>query len=211
MVATSSSPFRQTEHLEPWGTLLALVYSRAGLALPALKKVTDEEIPQPYRGLLVHSQDLTPTLEAFYRETLGLTVLSRWREGGRYVREVVLKLSGRGKRVGYGVIRVELGHLPLPSAGRVLEEQMPFGSILQADAIPHLSWPQAFFRAEPDAHMVRVLGTSAGRPLYGRRNVLLDGGRRLLAEVIEVLAPVEPAREAPRPRTPASRRGNGAL
>jgi hypothetical protein len=26
--------------------------------------------------------------------------------------------------------------------------------------------------------------------LYGRRNVLLDGSRRLLAEVIEVLAPV---------------------
>jgi hypothetical protein len=27
--------------------------------------------------------------------------------------------------------------------------------------------------------------------LYGRHNILLDGSRRVLAEVIEVLAPVE--------------------
>ena len=39
---------------------------------------------------------------------------------------------------------------------------------------------------------MRVRRLACGAPgfLYGRRNVLLDGSRRLLAEVIEVLAPV---------------------
>jgi hypothetical protein len=36
-----------------------------------------------------------------------------------------------------------------------------------------------------------VLGLSEPSDLYGRRNVLLEGSRRLLAEVIEILAPVD--------------------
>ncbi len=209
-MATSLSPALPAQVLQPWGALLELVYSRAGLSVPSLQKITDEEIPQPYRRLLVHSRDLTPTLEEFYKGKLGLTVLNRWREGQRYLREVVLDLADSGKPVGYGVICVELGHLPPATAHRVLQEQAPFGSILQAQAIPHLSWPQAFFRAEPDSHMRRLLKTPAARWLYGRRNVLLDGGRRLLAEVLEVLAPNPSERtcaETPRPH----RGGNGAL
>jgi hypothetical protein len=54
-----------------------------------------------------------------------------------------------------------------------------------------VSWPQAFFRVEADPHMVRVLRLSQPGSLYGRRNVLLDGSRRLLADVLEVLAPVD--------------------
>jgi hypothetical protein len=38
--------------------------------------------------------------------------------------------------------------------------------------------------------MSSVLHLPQQNDLYGRRNVLLDGHRRLLAEVIEVLAPV---------------------
>ncbi len=184
-------PPEQQAH--PWATLLELFYSRAGLPHPRLERLEGDEMPQPYRKLLVHSQDLTPTLEAFYRHTLALTVLSRRREETGYLRAVVLRLAGSGKRVAYGVIRIALEHLPPKSAMRVLEDQIPFGSILQRDAIAHLSWPQAFFSAEPDAHLQDVLQFSEPCRLYGRRNVLLDGSRRLLAEVIEVLAP------APRP------------
>jgi hypothetical protein len=38
--------------------------------------------------------------------------------------------------------------------------------------------------------MASMLKLECPWPLYGRRNVLLDGNRRLLAEVLEVLAPV---------------------
>lgn len=210
VAATSLGSCGPVMHAPPWSALLELVYSRRGLPLPRLDKVTDEELPQPYRGLLVHSRDMTPTLQEFYQEPLGLRVLGRWREGGRYIREVLLHLPGSGRRVGFGAICVELRHLPPASAGRVLEEQAPFGSILQRDGIPHLSWSQAFFRAEPDVHMRNVLQTREGCRLYGRRNVLLDGGRRLLAEVIEVLAPVRSGEGGNPPGNPTSRSGNGA-
>jgi hypothetical protein len=92
--------------------------------------------------------------------------------------------------VEYGVIRIHLDRLP-PSARRlVLQEQRPLGDILHGEAVPHLSWPQAFFRLKADAHAGAALGLRHPGFLYGRRNVLLDGSRRLLAEVIEVLAPV---------------------
>ena len=71
----------------------------------------------------------------------------------------------------------------------MLQEQRPLGDILHGEAIPHLSWPQAFFRLKSDAHAGAALGLRHPGFLYGRRNVLLDGSRRLLAEVIEVLAP----------------------
>jgi chorismate-pyruvate lyase len=194
--AAPSSMGPPEDESQPWSALLELFYSRAGLPPPRLERLGVDKMPQPYRKLLVHSMDLTPTLEAFYRRTLALTVLSRRREGASYMREVVLRLAGSGKRVGYGVIRIALEHLPPKSAMRVLENQVPFGSILQRDAIPHLSWPQAFFSVEADPHLKRVLGLPESCRLYGRRNVLLNGSRRLLAEVIEVLASVssDPAR-----------------
>jgi chorismate-pyruvate lyase len=116
-------------------------------------------------------------------------VLSREQHESSYLREVVLKSAHDGRPVEYGVIRICLDHLPAPASRRVLEEQRPLGNILQTEAIPHLSWPQAFFSIQPDSHLNRLLGLARRDRLYGRRNVLLDGSRRLLAEVIEILAP----------------------
>jgi chorismate-pyruvate lyase len=118
-----------------------------------------------------------------------LTVLTREQQDYSYLREVVLKTAKDSHPVEYGVIRICLDHLPAPASLRVLEEQKPLGNILQTDSIAHLSWPQAFFRIQSDSHLGHVLYLSQPCTLYGRRNVLLDGSRRLLAEVIEILAP----------------------
>jgi hypothetical protein len=185
-----SSALQPTTQTPGWTALLERFYSRAGLALPALQRLKDDEVPQPYKALLVHSLDMTPTLESFYRQQLGLTVLSRERRDDSYYREVVLNVEDGRRPVGYGAIRICLDHLPPGVRERVLEEQRPFGNILQSESVPHISWPQAFFRAESDEHMGAVLRLPASCALYGRRNVLLDSRRRLLAEVIEVLAPV---------------------
>ncbi len=172
-----------------WAALLERFYAKLGLTLPELQDVQGEQMPEPYKGLLVHSSDMTPTLEAFYRQPMRLTVLSREQQDYSYLREVVLKSSDDARPVAYGVIRICLDHLPPPASLRVLEEQRPLGNILQREAIPHLSWPQAFFRVQSDPHLGHVLYLSQPSALYGRRNVLLDGSRRLLAEVIEILAP----------------------
>jgi chorismate-pyruvate lyase len=174
----------------PGEALLELFYARAGLRPPVLQQIEGEEMPQPFRSLLVHCCDMTPTLEAFFHQPIGLRVLSRELQDQSYVREVVLQRLDNSKPVEYGAIRICLNHLPPVAARRVLEAQRPFGNILQSEAIPHMSWPQAFFRTESDFHMSAVLFLDTPTVLYGRRNVLVDGKRRLLAEVIEILAPV---------------------
>ena len=104
---------------------------------------------------------------------------------------MVLHIADDAQRVEYGVIQIYLDHFPPAARRRVLAEESPLGSILHSEGIGYLSWPQAFFSAQSDAHIGAVLRLRQACQLYGRRNVLLDGSRRLLAEVIEVLAPVE--------------------
>ena len=187
---TAMRTARNTARAPGWASLLERFYRKLGLALPGLHEVPGDLMPQPYRGLLVHSSDMTPTLEAFYSQPMNLSVLSREQQDYAYLREVVLKCSGDRRPVEYGVIRISLNHLPASASRRVLEEQKPLGNILQTEQIAHLSWPQAFFKVQSDPHLAHVLHCGQPTELYGRRNVLLDGSRRLLAEVIEILAPV---------------------
>ena len=181
---------RRAQPIPPWAALLRRFYERTGLSAPVLKELKAAEVPPPYQALLVHSSDMTPTLASFYGQTLGLRVLSREHQADSYKREVILWLAEDARPVEYGVIRIRLDRLPPAARRLVLEEQRPLGDILQGEAIPHLSWPQAFFRLKADAHAGAALGLRHAGFLYGRRNVLLDGSRHLLAEVIEVLAPV---------------------
>ena len=153
-------------------------------------------MPEPYRQLLVHSRDMTPTLETFYGGNLGLSVLSRELEPDIYLREVTLNLPS-GRPTEYGAIRIFLNRFPSTARERILKEQYPLGKILELEAIPHLGWPQAFFRVEADAHMRDVLRLGDSQHLFGRRNVLLDGSRHFLAEVVEVLAPVPSQERVP--------------
>jgi chorismate-pyruvate lyase len=179
-----------------WKALLQRFYAPTGLSVPALEELKGAEVPPPYQSLLVHSWDMTPTLARFYGQPLRLRVFGRERMHNLYKREVILWLSEDGRPVEYGVIRIHLDRLPPAAQRLVLQEERPLGDILQAESIPHLSWPQAFFRLKADAHTGSALALSRPSHLYGRRNVLLDGSRQLLADVIEVLAPVAETKES---------------
>ena len=189
MIATDPNPRQEATRAPSWPGLLEHFYSKLGLSLPLIEDLDGPSVPEPYRGLLVHSSDMTPTLEGFYKQPMRLTVLTREHHADFYHREVLLKTAGDSRPVEYGVIRICLKHLPEHARARVLAEERPLGNILQTESIAHLSWPQAFFQIQSDSHLGHVLFLAQPRTLYGRRNVLLDGSRRLLAEVIEILAP----------------------
>ena len=48
-----------------------------GLRLPHPQMLEGSQIPQPYQALLVHDNDMTPTLEAYWRSSLSLRVLEK--------------------------------------------------------------------------------------------------------------------------------------
>lgn len=174
----------------PWASLLARFYKNAGFELPPMTRLRPGQLPSPFKELLAHNNDMTPTLERFYAERLSLRVSSREHCGTAYLREVVLALSQRQVPVEYGAIRIRLDRFPERVRRMIVREEHPFGRILEMEGIAHLGWPQAFLSVAPDSRMRSLLGIPTAVVLYGRRNVLLDGQRRMLAEVIEILAPV---------------------
>jgi chorismate-pyruvate lyase len=152
-------------------------------------RVEAPEIPPPYRRLLAHNADMTTTLEAFHGEALALRVCGREETNDAYCREVVLALQSSDRPVEYGAICIHLRRFPRRVQGMIRTEEHPFGRILQNESIAHLGWPQAFFVVGADLHMSELLGLDKPALLYGRRNVLLNHRRQLLAEVIEILPP----------------------
>jgi chorismate-pyruvate lyase len=166
-------------------------YARSGEAPAPASPVEAEEVPQPYRRLLVHADDMTPTLEAYHGEEIHLRVLGKIQDGDTYSREVVLLLNESGRPVEFGAIVIHLAHFPPAARRAILEGWQPLGTILRRHQIRHRSAPQAFLRVTPDAVIRQALGLTGESTLYGRHNVLLDGEERLLAEIIEILPPVE--------------------
>ena len=187
---------KQTEST-PASPIIALVhplddfYNRSGVPLPPLQQVDGEEVPEPYKRLLVHSSDMTSTLENFYEEPVHVRVLSRKQDGNDYFREVVLCTEGDSKPVEFGAIKINLALFPEAAKKQILEEQWPLGRILKDCAVTYSSWPKAFLKIASDRLINTALGLKGAHVLYGRRNTLLNANDQSLAEIIEILPPVE--------------------
>jgi chorismate-pyruvate lyase len=183
----SSSPPTLTRH-----TLLYPLdefYGRRSLALPVVMPVAGPDVPEPYRGLLVHDHDMTPTLEAFHGETIHLRVIERQLEDDRLARQVVLTLDRSGRPVEYGAIVIHTRQFPEEARALLLESRVPLGTLLHRFAIAHSSRPQAFLRIDSDALINEALGLAGPQVLFGRRNVLLTPTDQVLAEIVEILPP----------------------
>src|SRR3982750_3578917 len=86
----------------PWGYPLDEFYALANRELPVIEQVRGDEVPEPWRTLLVHNNDMTPTLEKFYGEEIFLKVISSHHRGDFYFREVVLLTAKTQKAVEFG-------------------------------------------------------------------------------------------------------------
>lgn len=164
-------------------------YAEAGLPLPVAGRLDGKTVPEPYKSLLVHQNDMTPTLESFYNQKIHLRVLKAHFDGEVYSRQVVLVLDADEKPVAFGAIRIHLEHLPLKARELILEEKRPLGAILYNQGVDHASRPNAFFQVGSDAFINSVLGLKSSNLLYGRRNILSNSSQRILAEIIEILPP----------------------
>lgn len=163
-------------------------YERSGLSLPPVTPLAGTEVPEPYRGLLVHARDMTPTLESAHACAIHLRVLERSLADGVLSREVVLVPEGGSKPVAFGVIKINLEHFPLPARDLVLEGKEPLGAILRSLSIRHASRPDTYIKVAADELIRRALQLGEPCDLYGRRNVIVDDGRTL-AHVVEILPP----------------------
>jgi hypothetical protein len=162
-------------------------YARAGLPLPGIEQIQGEEMPEPYRSLLVHERDMTPTLEKFHGSDIHLKILKREQRGDFYFREVALLLDGSDMPVEFGANKVSLALFPPKARQLILGERLPLGRILKDCEISHTTFAKAFFRVAPDELISSVLHLKAPGWLYGRKATILDGRKRPLSEIVEIL------------------------
>jgi chorismate-pyruvate lyase len=164
-------------------------YAEAGLALPSATRINGREMPEPYRRLLVHDRDMTPTLEAAYDRKMSLRVLKYALDHEVFSRQILLVPEGTETPAVFGAIKIYLDEFPTAARDLVLERKLPLGTILESQAIKHFSKPDAFFEVEADDCICRALGIVAPARLFGRRNVLGNSTGRKLAQVLEILPP----------------------
>ena len=164
-------------------------YLVSGVPVPEATKIEIECIPEPYRNLLVHENDMTPTLEAAYRQRIHIRMISRKVEDDVLLRQVVLVLDSDERPVEFGAICIQLNQLPPGARQLVLDSKLPLGRLLQDFFIQHSSQPVAYFEVNADERIGEALQTPSRQRLYGRRNKLLMPSGEVLAEVVEILPP----------------------
>lgn len=164
-------------------------YERAAAPLPTSCQIDPADVPEPYRRLLVHANDMTQTLEDFHGAPIHLRVLGRRVEGDSMSREVVLVLNGSERPVEFGAIVINLQHFPPGAREMILECRRPLGTIMALHDIERISRPKAFLRVVSDDLMSAALNLAGPCELYGRRNVLVGTGGVNLADIVEILPP----------------------
>lgn len=182
-IKNSPSARRDFNIIEP----LDDFYEAEGVPLPPFEEVAGEDVPEPYKSLLVHRNDMTPTLEKFHGRDIHLRVMSRRQKGDEYFREVVLLLDETDEPVEFGAIKINLDRFSPEARAQVLEEVRPLGHILAEIVEAHASRPKGFLKFTPDALIKEALHVTGDGPLYGRRNTLWDPEGLPMAEIVEIL------------------------
>ena len=161
----------------------------SGHPLPACEFIDGAVMPEPYRTMLVHHGDMTSRLEEFHGATMKLRVLHRETSGDAHRREVLLCNADSGLPVEYGAIEINLAAFDEPLRAEILEGRQPLGGLLNRHGVRYRSEPRAFLKLAPDSAMDAHFELDGAHTLYGRSNVLLGDGGRVLARIVEVLRP----------------------
>jgi len=165
---------------------LDVAYAQAGVAAPDAKLVSVDEIPPPYRSLLVHEHDMTLTLEQHFGGRVALRALSTFTEGRSYFRRVLLVQGYSGRPVEMGAIRVDLDAFALPIRTQILRSEVPLGRLLRDGGVDYRSRPKVFLAVTPNPEMMGVFWMREARPLYGRQTEVTVHGRKI-GDIIEIL------------------------
>ena len=166
-------------------------YTGGGLRLPRLTRIKGENIPQPYKDLLVHKKDMTTTLEEYHDDSIHLHLVRLGRIDASMIRHVVLLLDETHEPVEFGSINIHLSRFSGAPRRDILECWKPFGGILNEYRIEYESRPVAFFKVKSDDIIQSAFKLTDTFEHYGRCNTIVSPDGGVLAEVVEILPPMD--------------------
>ena len=146
-----------------------------------------EDLPEPAKRLLVHSNDMTSTLAAFHESPLRVEILQRRCQDDLYLREVFLRTIATNAVVEYGVIAIALEEFTPPQQEAIQAGQAPLGGLLHRFQIPFASAPIGFFSVPAEGLADTPLASPSPSPCFGRFNRLAKPTGEPLAWILEIL------------------------
>lgn len=168
---------------------LTLFCSHYDRAVPELTPLFGQHIPEPYKRLLVHTRNMTPTLEGYHDGTIYIEPLNVLTDEEETTREVLLRREGDGRRLEYGASRTFRRVLTPEALFLIDDGRLPLGTILRVCECEHAVRPSGFFKIRPTRFFVDLFEAADASCFYGRRTTLVAPDGRLIAEVCEILPP----------------------
>ena len=150
--------------------------------------VSADQVPQPYRDLLVHEHHMTVTLEAHHGSLVDVKVLEKKRSGNSYARKILLALQSDGRIVQFGLVRIWLHFCSPQVRAEILTEATPIGRILINHNVLRRIEPMQYLRLTPGPDMVQWFGLAAPEITYGRV-ALIHCDAQPAVELLEIVAP----------------------
>lgn len=157
---------------------------------PTIEPITADEMPEPYRQLLVHTHHMTVTVEQFYGDEVNVQVLEARCQGDSYARKILLTLQATKAVVQFGIVQIDLSVLSPVVRREIEEQQTPLGRVLIRHNVMRTVRPVAFFRAIPSPKMAAWF--ASGEVTYGRLGVIYTDNEPAI-RVAEILAPIAAA------------------
>ena len=161
--------------------------SRAGLLGDWFSWHEPEEVPEPFRELLIHEMDMTSTLERYHGEKMILEVLADGQADGYYYREVILRGGETGRAAEFGLIEIEVSQFPEDLHEAILSGRKPLGGIMNESGMIYESQPLGYFSVARGKLPTKLCALGNGDTFYGRYNQLVRADGSCLARILEII------------------------
>lgn len=156
---------------------------------PVTETIPAESMPEPYRGLLVHTYHMTVTVEQFYCDAVDVRVLDARHAGDFYARKILLALRSSGRVVQFGIVQIDLSFLAPIVREEIISQKTPLGRVLIRHNVLRTVRPVEFFKATLSPAMCAWFGLTHPQPTYGRLGLIYTDHKPAI-RVAEIMAPV---------------------
>ncbi|MGL6075824.1 MAG: hypothetical protein ACRC8S_16840 [Fimbriiglobus sp.] len=160
-----------------------------GAVAPKCVTVSGDEMPEPYRSLLVHTHHMTVTVEQFYGEMVNVEVDEVARRDNLYARKIFLRLEKSSQVVQFGLVAIDLTMLSPVVRAEILAGEIPLGRVLIQHNVMREVHPVGYFRVTLDEFLAKRMGVAIGVESYGRLGVITTDGQPAI-RVAEILTPI---------------------
>jgi hypothetical protein len=177
----------ETPSLDPSKEIRLLQAFFGESSAPHFEGVSAEDVPQPFRQLLVHHNHMTATLEDYYQSPLRVVPYKVHRNGEVYGRKLDLLIPSN-KVVMTGIMLINFGFCGTEVRDEILAETKPLGRVLIEHNIMREVTATAFVRVPAEEPLLARFQLAKPKATYGRFATIVCDGHPAV-DLLEIVAP----------------------